>query len=50
METKKVEVMKSIYDENDEIALRINKVLSGKGILAVNVMGAPGARPPALYR
>jgi hydrogenase nickel incorporation protein HypB len=43
METKKVEVMKNIYDENDEIAVRINRSLSEQGIFAVNVMGAPGA-------
>lgn len=43
METKKVEVMKNIYDENDEIATKINRSLSEQGIFAVNVMGAPGA-------
>lgn len=43
METKKVEVMKNIYDENDEIASEINRSLSEQGIFAVNVMGAPGA-------
>lgn len=42
-ENKEVEVMQSVYDKNDEVAARINQELSGKGIYAINVMGAPGA-------
>jgi hydrogenase nickel incorporation protein HypB len=40
---EKIEVMQNIYDKNDEISEKTNKYLEGKGIFAVNVMGAPGA-------
>ncbi|MEI6579722.1 MAG: hydrogenase nickel incorporation protein HypB [Eubacteriales bacterium] len=43
METKDIQVMESIYSENDRIADNIQKRLNDKGIYAVNVMGAPGA-------
>ena len=43
METKDVQIMESIYSENDRIADSIQQKLAGRGIYAVNVMGAPGA-------
>ncbi len=42
-ETRKIEVMEHIHDENERIALETNRKLSEAGILCVNVMGAPGA-------
>ena len=43
METKTVEVMENIFDENDRIAAEVNSNLAARGVFAVNVMGAPGA-------
>lgn len=43
METKKVEVMQNIHEENEMIANATQENLNKKGIFAVNVMGAPGA-------
>ena len=43
LENKEIEVMKSVYDKNDEVATNINSSLTQKGIYAINVMGAPGA-------
>ena len=42
-ENKEIEVMQSVYDKNDEVAAKINSLLTEKGIFAINVMGAPGA-------
>lgn len=42
-ENKEIEIMQSVYDKNDEVAAKINTELTGKGIYAINVMGAPGA-------
>lgn len=42
-ETETVPVMTAIYDISDQIAARTNQSLTDAGILAVNVMGAPGA-------
>lgn len=42
-ETRKIEVMESIHDKNEKIALQTNNAMSQKGIFVVNVMGAPGA-------
>lgn len=42
-ETKKIEVMEAIHDENERIALETNQKLTGGGVFCVNVMGAPGA-------
>jgi len=42
-ENKEIEVMQSVYDRNDEVAAKINSLLTQKGIFAINVMGAPGA-------
>ena len=42
-DTKKINVMEGILDENDHIASHINQKLSRDGILCVNEMGAPGA-------
>ena len=42
-ENKEIEIMQSVYDKNDEVAANINTELTGKGIYAINVMGAPGA-------
>lgn len=41
--TEKVQVMEAIYDVNEQIAAQTNLTLTNAGILAVNVMGAPGA-------
>ena len=43
MPEKNVEVMEDILSENGRIALSIRNILSGRHILSVNVMGAPGA-------
>lgn len=42
-ETKKIEVMQDIHEENELIAKSVNDSLTAKGIFAINVMGAPGA-------
>jgi len=42
-ENKKIEIMQSVYDKNDEVASKINLSLTKKGIYAINVMGSPGA-------
>ena len=41
-DVRKINVMEGILDENDHIAAHINERLTEKGILCVNVMGAPG--------
>jgi hydrogenase nickel incorporation protein HypB len=43
METKKIEVIQDIHKENEMIAHRIKEKLEAKGMLVINVMGAPGA-------
>lgn len=43
IENKKIEIMESVYDKNDEVAVKINSSLTQRGIYAINVMGAPGA-------
>lgn len=42
-DTKKIEIMENIHDENERIANEINRDLTKKDIFCVNVMGAPGA-------
>ncbi len=42
-ENKEIEIMQSVYDKNDEVATKINQMLTKNGIYAINVMGAPGA-------
>lgn len=42
-ETKKIEVLENILDQNDQIAERTATSLRGRGVFCVNVMGAPGA-------
>ncbi len=42
-EMKELEVLISIYDKNETIAVQTNAKLTSKGIYAINVMGAPGA-------
>jgi hydrogenase nickel incorporation protein HypB len=42
MSTKDIEVMESVYGENDRISDRIRTSLKSRGIFTVNVMGAPG--------
>lgn len=42
-ETRKIEVMENIHDENERIAHEINSSLGRKGVFCVNIMGAPGA-------
>jgi len=41
-DTKKINVMEAILDENDHIASHTNEKLSQEKILCVNEMGAPG--------
>lgn len=41
--TDKIEVMENIYGENEKIAGRVAASLAAKGVLCVNVMGAPGS-------
>lgn len=41
-ENKEIEVMKSVYDKNDEVAASLNESFTKNGIFAINVMGAPG--------
>lgn len=41
-DTKKIEIMESVYDKNDEVAAQTKDSFTEKGIFAVNVMGAPG--------
>ncbi len=43
MAEQKLQVMEDILSENGKIALSVRKKLSEKHVLAVNVMGAPGA-------
>jgi len=42
-ENKEIEIMQSVYDKNDAVALQIKEALTNNGIYAINVMGAPGA-------
>ncbi len=39
---RKVDVMENIMDENDHIAEHVREHMTEHGVLAVNVMGAPG--------
>ncbi len=41
-DTKKVNVMEGILDENDLVGSRVKEAMGKKGILTVNMMGAPG--------
>lgn len=41
-ETKKIEVMESVYAKNIETAEKIQKEFDKNGVFAINVMGAPG--------
>jgi hydrogenase nickel incorporation protein HypB len=41
-ETRKIEIMESVYARNDEIAKKTKEELTKKGVFAVNVMGGPG--------
>lgn len=50
METEKIDIKQSIYDENDRISSELNSMLSEKGVFAVNVMGAPGAGKTSVIR
>ena len=43
MSSKDVTIMENINAENDRIAEGIQKRLNGRGIYAINVIGAPGA-------
>ncbi len=38
-----IEIMESVYAQNEQVAAEINQALTKRGIFAVNVMGAPGA-------
>ncbi|MDD4797090.1 MAG: hydrogenase nickel incorporation protein HypB, partial [Eubacteriales bacterium] len=46
----KIQVQQSIYDENDRIAAQLNGMLSRRGIVMVNVMGAPGVGKTSVIR
>jgi len=46
--TKKIEVMESVYSKNEKSAAEFNKRLSGRNIFCVNIMGAPGAGKTSL--
>jgi hydrogenase nickel incorporation protein HypB len=51
METKDVQIMETIYAENDKVSDEIRRGLTARGIYAVNVLGAPGAgKTSALIR
>ena len=50
METERIDVQQSIYDKNDRIAEELNRKLSQRGILVINVMGAPGAGKTSVIR
>ena len=41
-ETKKIEVMESVFDRNERLAAAFNQSLTGRHIFCVNIMGAPG--------
>ena len=41
-ETKTIQIMENILSENDKVSDEINALLSQKGILAINILGAPG--------
>jgi len=43
MSTKEITVMANINAENDRVAEEIRQTLRGRGVYAVNVIGAPGA-------
>ena len=48
--TEKIPVMTAIYDISEQIAARTNQTLTEAGILAVNVMGAPGAGKTSILK
>jgi hydrogenase nickel incorporation protein HypB len=50
MDNKKIEVMQSIYDRNDQAAQETCRMLSARGVFAVNVMGAPGSGKTSIVR
>lgn len=50
METKKVDVMEGIYDENDRLAALTRAGFDRQNIFAVNIMGAPGAGKTSVLR
>jgi len=41
-ETRKIEIMESVFDKNERLAAELNAKLTARGIFCVNVMGAPG--------
>jgi len=50
METERIDVKQSIYDRNDEIAHGVNREMTLRGSLMINVMGAPGAGKTSTIR
>ena len=42
LDSKSIELMENIYDENDRISQNLKNQLNSKGIFVINVMGAPG--------
>ena len=51
METKEIEIMKSVYSKNEEVARKVNDDMTARGVFVINVMGAPGVgKTSALIR
>ena len=49
--SRKIEVMESVYGQNERMAAEFNEKLTSRGIFCVNVLGAPGAgKTTALIR
>ncbi|MDR1572179.1 MAG: hydrogenase nickel incorporation protein HypB [Clostridiales Family XIII bacterium] len=49
-DTRKIDVMENIHDENDRIAAHVNEGLTARGVFAINLMGAPGAGKTTVIR
>jgi len=45
---EKIEVKESVYERNDRISKETKEFLKSRGVLAVNVLGAPGAGKTSL--
>ena len=49
-ENKTIEIMEAVYDKNEAVATATNKEFTDRGILAINVMGAPGVGKTSVLR
>ena len=47
---KKIKIMKSVLGANDQVAGEFRKLLTSKGVLALNVMSSPGSGKTTLLR